>query len=128
MKLETQVATNTRQLLAIQIALGLIVAAGFKLASQEWQSVSAIFGMLTSIALTLLLSHGVKRAEKSALQDPKKSMGILYLGAVQRFVLVLAFFIVGLGIMKLEPLAMALGFGLTQFAYVFNMRNLKKRI
>ena len=83
--------------------------------------------MLTSIALTLLLSHGVKRAESNALQDPKKSMGILYLGAVQRFVLVLAFFIVGLGILKLEPLAMALGFGLTQFAFVFNMRNLKKR-
>jgi len=127
MKSENQVATNTRQLLAIQIALGLIVAAGFKLALQEWQSVSAIFGMLTSVALTILLSHGVKRAEREALQDPNKSMGILYLGAVQRFVLVLAFFIIGLGIFKLEPLAMALGFGLTQFAYIFNMRNLRKK-
>jgi len=83
--------------------------------------------MLTSIALTLLLSHGVKRAESSALQDPKKSMGILYLGAVHRFLLVIAFFIIGLAILKLEPLAMALGFGLTQFAYVFNIHNLKKK-
>lgn len=83
--------------------------------------------MLTSIGITLLLSHGVKRAEYNALQDPKKSMGILYLGAVQRFVAVAACFIVGIGIIKLEPLAMALGFALTQFAYVFNIRNMKKR-
>jgi len=83
--------------------------------------------MLTSIAITILLSHGVKRAEREALQDPKKSMGILYLGAVQRFLVVLALFIVGLGFFKLEPLAMVLGFGLTQFAYLVNIRNLRKK-
>lgn len=127
MKPESEVVANTRQLMIFQIAIGLIVAAGFKLNSSEWQSVSAIFGMVTSIGLTILLSHGVKRAENSALKDPKKSIEILYLGAVQRFLLVLFCFIVGLAILKLEPLAMALSFGLTQFAYVFNMRNMKKR-
>ncbi len=112
----------------IQIAIGLIVAAGFRLASQEWQSVSAIFGMLTSIVITLMLGFGVNRAKNKAQDDPKASMGILYLGAVQRFLLVLSFFIVGLAILKLDPMAMTLGFALTQFAYVFNIRKFNKRI
>ena len=51
------------------------------------------------------LSYGVLKAEKVAQTDPKKSLGILYFGAVQRFVMVVGLFIVGLAIFKLEPLA-----------------------
>lgn len=92
----------------------------------SWQVWSALYGMGASIAITALLSYGVVRAEKAAANDPKKSMGILYVGAVQRFLLVLGLFIFGLAVLKLEPLATAVSFGLTQFGYVFNFAQLKK--
>jgi ATP synthase protein I len=82
------------------------------------QGLAALYGAFTSIVLAFLLSRGVKRASEAALHDPKKSMMILYLGAVQRFVLLLVLFAIGLAVLKLDPLACLIGFGLAQLTYV----------
>ncbi len=82
------------------------------------QGLAALYGALSSIVLVYLLSRCVTRASEVALHDPKKSMVTLYLGAVQRFVLLAVLFAIGLAVLKLDPLACLIGFGLAQLTYV----------
>ena len=77
---------------------------------------------MVTMLVSAYLAYSVVRAEKSAQLDPKKSLGILYFGAAQRFIMVAGLFIVGLAILKLDPLATAAGFGFSQIGYVINLR------
>jgi len=105
-----------------QLIIGVIVTALFFIVGTAWQSLSAAYGSLVTVLVSAYLAYGVVKAEKTAQSDPKKSLGILYFGAAQRFIMVAGLFIVGLAILKLEPLATAAGFGLAQIGYVINLR------
>ena len=105
-----------------QLIIGLVLTGVFWFKSGEWSAVSALFGMVSALCIAGVLAYGVIRANRIATEQPQRSMMIIYFGAAQRFVLVIALFMVGLGILKLDPLAMAATFGLTQLAYVINLR------
>ena len=122
----SEVAKNSKRLLVNQIVVGLLIAAFFELKVGHWQALSALYGMFVTIAISTLLSRGVQRAENEAIKNPKSSMGILYFGAVQRFITAAVLFIIGLGLIEFEPLPLIIGFGVTQFAYVLNIIKLKK--
>ena len=101
--------------MAAQLAATVIVAVAFGFAGGgAWSALSAAGGGLTSLCVVWLLRRGVRRASEIALTDQKKSMMILYLGAIQRFVVVLALFALGLAVARLEPLAMFAGFAAAQ--------------
>jgi ATP synthase protein I len=106
----------------MQITIGGIVAAGFLLKDGELGAKSAIYGAVISIVLSRLLSWGVQRAASAAEGNRKKSMAILYLGAAQRFLLALVLFGFGLGVLKLEPIALIAGFCFAQSIYLFSMK------
>lgn len=106
--------------------MGLIVAIGFFAWKGSWEALSVLFGLTASLASVLMLGSGVTRASAAALQDPKNSMGILYFGAVKRFVLVLVFFMVGLGLLGLDAPAMCAGFIAAQLGFLFNVRGASK--
>jgi len=59
------------------------------------------------------------------LSDPKKSLMILYIGAVVRFAAVIVVLGIGLGLLKLEPKAMIIGFVLAQISYLMSVRDRK---
>ena len=122
----SDVSAKTRRLLVFQACAGFAVALGFYFFKGMIGFQSAVFGALISMASALWLSRGVKQAESNAVQDPKRSMATLYLGAVQRFVLVIALFIVGLGVLKLDPIAMGAGFLLAQLGFVIQFKSLSK--
>ncbi|WP_455198708.1 hypothetical protein [Kaarinaea lacus] len=90
-----------------------------------WAALSASYGGLASVVLALLSIRGFKRANEFALSEPKKSMTILYVSAVQRFVAVLVLLGTGLGLLKLEPLAVLIGFVLAQASYLMGVRDRK---
>ncbi len=106
----------------MQILAGSVLAIGFYLGVSPIHGRSAFFGGLISVMLSYLLGRGVKRAEAVAATNPRQSMTILYIGAAQRFFLALAAFAVGLAYLKLEPLAVFIGFAAAQLAYVFHAR------
>lgn len=124
----SDVRNNARRLLIYQAVLGLITALGFFAWKGSWEAVSALFGVLTSMASVMMLGSGVSKASAKALENPKHSMGILYFGAVKRFLLVVGFFVVGLGVLKLEALSMCVGFVLAQTGFLVNMRGLAKPV
>lgn len=109
-----------------QLLIGLILAVFFWFQGGSWLATSALFGAFSALSISAVLGYGVIRANKIAASDPKRSMLIMYMGAVQRFVMVLGLFIFGLAILKLDPLAMAVTFGLTQLAYTLNLRHQAK--
>jgi ATP synthase protein I len=115
------VTDKARRLIFIQAVIGVIVAGGF-LAAGGPQAAAALYGALISMALALLLGRRMQRASEVAASDPRRGMTILYVGAVQRFVLVLALLALGLAVLKLNPLPLLAGFAVTQLAYVLGAR------
>ena len=121
-KAEPELASKARRVISLQLLTSLVVAVLFMLHG-VWASISAFYGGLASVSVALLLSRGVERASAAALQNPKESMKILYMGAVQRFVLVAVLLAFGLAVLELEPVAVCVGFGLAQFSYLMSSRN-----
>jgi len=108
---------KSRKVIALQIGIGVLAAAGFFVGQGPWFALSAGYGMLISIVLAFLLSRGVVQAGNA--QRPNQGAAKLYIGAAVRFVLVLLLLVVGLAIFKLDALACVVGFGVTQLAYAF---------
>ncbi len=125
-KPDSEVVQNTRRLMINQAVIGLILVGIFWFSRGELAAVSALFGTFSALSIAAVLGYGVIRANKIATTNPQRSMIIIYFGAVQRFVLVLALFILGLAVLELDPLAMAATFGLTQIAYAINLRHQTK--
>ncbi len=113
-----ELADNARKIILLQLGIGLVIALGFLLKDGSWAAISAFYGGLVSVASTTVLSRGMLRASKAAGENAQKSQMILYLGAVVRFVLVLALFAIGLGALKLAALALIIGFVITQLVFV----------
>ena len=118
----TDLAERTRRIVGFQILASVVIAIGFLIGVGAAQGRSALYGGLVAVILTVLLSRGVKRAEASSAREPHKSMVILYVGAVQRFVLALLAFALGLAVLKLEPMAVFAGFAAAQLSYLINAR------
>lgn len=116
-----ELTAKTRRVIIVQVVVSLIAAAIFS-SQGLLGAMSALYGGLVSVTLALLSAWGFKRANAHALSDPKKSLMILYLGAVQRFVAVLVLLGAGLGVLKLEPLAVFIGFALAQASYLMGVR------
>jgi len=125
MKLDTaakQTHSNAKQVMVMQLGIALLAAIVFGVIESGWHSASAIFGGLISVCTSLLLRRGVMKAAEIAKENPQRGMVVLYIGAVQRFVLIIALFGLALGFFKLDPLATVLGFGIAQLAYAVVMR------
>lgn len=114
----SKMADNARKIIALQLVVGFAVAVGFFLKEGYWEALSALYGGLVSVISISMLSRGVTQAGRNAQQDAKTSLIILYIGAAVRFVVVLVLFGVGLGVLKLVPLAMIAGFVITQLVFV----------
>ena len=117
-----EIKDATRKLIAVQLGVGAVIAAAFFMAKGQGEALAAFYGCIISIAVAFLLGRGVVRAAEAASQDHKKSMLILYLGAVQRFILVLVLFGIGLKGLSLAFLPMIAGFAGAQLAYLSSMR------
>ena len=126
-------AAKANRVVKVQLSMTLIVAAVFFGATYMqgmaegslWKALSAGYGGLSSVILALVSIGGFKRANAIALSDPKQSMMILYIGAVVRFAAVIVLLGIGLGLLKLDAIAVFTGFALAQASYLMSMRDRK---
>ena len=131
----SDLAVKARRVVVVQLLVTAIVAVTFFTAgllsasgavnNSVWDALSALYGGLASVLLALISIKGFKRANEFALSDPKKSMMILYIGAVVRFAAVIVVLGIGLGLLKLEPTAVLIGFVLAQISYLMGVRDRK---
>lgn len=118
-----QVDAKANRIVAAQVTATVLAVIVFGFVGKgSWSALSAACGGAISLCILWLLRRGVRRASELALTDQKKSMMILYLGAVQRFVAIIALFALGLGVAKLEPLAMFAGFAAAQIGNFIGAR------
>ena len=111
-----------RKLILLQVGVSVVIAVAFFMAMGQREAIAAFYGGVISIVIAFLLGRGVVRAAEAARQDHKKSMLILYVGALQRFILVLVLFGIGLKGFGLPFVPMIAGFAGAQLAYLINMR------
>ncbi len=83
-------------------------------------ALAAAFGGAVALANAWLLTRRVALAGKLAKKDPNRSAFALYIGAIQRFFLVLVGLGAGLGLLQMEPIPMLVTFGIAQLAYVIS--------
>ena len=117
-----QLQRNARKVIVLQSALTVAVALAFGVIETSWSALSAGYGGIVGICSSLLLRRGVLRASRIADDDPRRGMTAIYLGAVQRFALILGLFGIGLALIGIDPLASLVAFGITQLAYPVVMR------
>ena len=83
-----------------------------------WSAVAATYGGGVALANAWLLALRVERVGELVKKDPHKGMYSLYIGAAQRFVLVLVGLAIGLGVFHLDAIPMVISFAVAQLAYV----------
>lgn len=111
-------AMQPRDVMSLQMVVSITVAVAYWMTGSFSQAQSALYGGLVSVALAVLLKRNLIKAGQITLDTPRKSVLILYLGAVQRFIIVLSIFGVGFAVFKFKPLASLIGFGAAQLSYL----------
>lgn len=100
-------------LLAIQAVLTLMIAAGFYVYSGYYPAaLAAMYGGAVAIIVSLMLAFRLARAAR-----PGAGIAGLYLGAIERFVFVLAATGAGIALIHLDPIALIAGFVGAELAY-----------
>ena len=97
-------AKKSRQYQIIIIA---VIAILFSL-RDPMHGAAALYGGFVSLFVSWALGLSVIKATELAKDDPKTAMGILYGGAVLRFILVLVLFGVGMGTLGFNPIPLVI--------------------
>jgi ATP synthase protein I len=110
-------AHHLRQVLNLQ--LGVLVLAGLVAFSVWGLAVAgaALYGALVALANTSLLMWRMRRGAQGEL-DARQQLKGFYRSSVERYLLIVVLFAVGMGLMKLHPLVMMTGFALGQSAWI----------
>lgn len=79
---------------------------------------AALYGGIIAMLNAVLLSRRLESASDMAVNNPNAGTLTLYIGVVQRFVLTLVMFGIGIGLLKLNPIAMVGAFGAAQLGFM----------
>jgi ATP synthase protein I len=80
---------------------------------------AGLYGGLIAISATTISSLKITKAGNIASTEKLQGNIEIYIGAIQKYLVVLTLFALGMGYFKLLPLPMIITFSLTQFAYIF---------
>jgi ATP synthase protein I len=119
--------TGIRRLLLFQSSLVAATAAVFLVIFETFSAVSVCYGGCMAAANALLLRRCAQRDARAPERSPQQSLLAVYLCVVQRLLLAALLFALGLGLLKLEPLALLSGFIAGQLVMVImETQRLKK--
>ncbi|WP_126457152.1 ATP synthase subunit I [Sulfuriflexus mobilis] len=98
-----------RQLIFIVFCVVMVAAAAGYILS--WPGVAATLLGGSIILINVLLQHwALRKAERQARANAEHNLRILMRCAIERFVVTIALFALGMGVWKLPPLALIAGF------------------
>lgn len=112
-------SSGIRKVLLIQLLLVFLTSVVFLVVSGGFQALSAAFGGLTALSNVLLLAWRRKRSDGGRAMDAQQSLLVLYRSAFERFVSVILLFLLGMVVLRLDPLALLSGFIAGQAALFF---------
>ena len=97
-------------MLRLQLLLVGLAAVILFVLSGRFQALSALFGGSMAVLNVMLLEWRRYQADSGRALSAGQSLWALYRSAIERFALVLALFALGLGVLRLEPLPLLMGF------------------
>jgi ATP synthase protein I len=109
-----------RRLFTIQFIITLVVAFTYLTFHNTNGFLSALYGGLITLTGTLLMAWRITRAGDTEPDDKQQGYIEIYAGVIQKFMLTLVLMAFGMGFLKLNPLAMLIGFSLTQLSFIAN--------
>lgn len=111
--------TRLHRLFLYQFLLVATISAVFLVVLGQFPAGSVWFGGLTAAINVLILVRYARRETLPTVAAAQQTLMALYSCAVTRFVAVAALFILGMGILKLHPLAVLAGFIAGQMVLFF---------
>ena len=119
--------SGIRRLLLFQSLIVAAMAAMFLVIFEIFSAVSVCYGGCVAAVNALLVARCAHRDVKAPERSPQQSVAAVYLCVVQRFVVTALLFALGLGLLKLKPLALLSGFIVGQLVMVIlETQRLKK--
>jgi len=115
---------NALRSIKYQAIIGFVMVAIF---ATQTHIQAAAYGFLIGILNVAMLAYTFEKANKKSAKNPQSGILVLYLSAVIRFILLAVLFILGLSLLKLNPLAVVLTFVAMQLGQVFNLKG-KQRL
>jgi ATP synthase protein I len=99
-----------RRLLLFQSMVVAAMAAAFLVIFETFSAVSVCYGGCAAAVNGLLLARCARRDAAMPERTPQQSLMAAYLCVLQRFIVLALLFVLGLGLLKLKPLALLTGF------------------
>jgi ATP synthase protein I len=112
--------TGIRRLLLYQALLVAVTSAVFLVIFENFSAVSVWYGGCVAATNALLQARCLHRDARAGERTPQQSLVAVYLCVVQRFLTVALLFFLGMGVLKLEPLAVMAGFIVGQLVLVIS--------
>lgn len=109
-----------RRLFIIQLVLTLIIALSYLILQSLNGFFAALYGGCITLSGTLLMAWRISRAGEAGSKEKQQGYIEIYAGVVQKFILTLVLMAIGMGVLKLDPLAVLVGFAITQFSFIAN--------
>ena len=107
-------------MLVIQLLLVLLASLGFFVASGGFQAGSACFGGAVAMVNVLLLEWRRTQADRRGAMTAGQSLRVVYRSVFERLVLVAGLFVLGMGVLRLDPQALLAGFIAGQVALIMS--------
>lgn len=111
--------TGVHKILAVQAILVTMVTWTFYGYQGLLAAQAALYGGLMVMFNVWLMDRRLKKAAEVAIRYPNKEVYLFYIAAIQRFLLTLGLFILGMGVLALLPIPMVVTFGIAQIGYFF---------
>jgi hypothetical protein len=109
---------SVARVIRIQVALGLTLVVGALIWSQPTSALAAACGTALGVLGTMLSARGVTRASRRVGADSTPSVMPLYLGEIQKLLIIGAGVGFGLVILGLDAMFLLVGLALSQVGYV----------
>ena len=116
---------DTRSVLLTQLLIAAVIAVVAGAISGKPAAIAALYGGLIVASNTLLQLWHMRRAERIAKEDAERILRIVYRCAAERIFSTVVLFLIGLVALKLNPLALLVGFLAGQVAVVLTKYLLK---
>jgi ATP synthase protein I len=108
-----------RKITITQVGLVLAAAIAFWLTMGWLAGAAALYGSLIVILNNLMQVRQLKRADRIAGLNAERNMQYLYRCAAERFFATVTLLAIGIGLLRLELVALLAGYILAQFALVY---------
>jgi len=111
--------SGIRRILISQAVITAVVACGYAVYLGSFAAFSATYGGVVMLLSTWWMARSVRRASLLAPRDPQGGSLALFGGMAQKYLFAIVALAVSLAVLKLNALALLVGFATTQAGFLF---------